>query len=102
MANVTFMPGIASISGKLGDTIYRKTATGKTIAYKAPEVMYRKPTRKEVKIRNRFALVCRVVSVLLADPAQRKAYEKELKKKQDGMITLRQYVFKQVWEGLPR
>ena len=25
-----------------------------------------------------------------------------LKKKQDGMITLRQYVFKQVWEGLPR
>jgi hypothetical protein len=34
MAQVTFMDGIASISGKLGDTIYRRTASGKTIATK--------------------------------------------------------------------
>ena len=37
MAKVTFMGGIATISGKLGDLIYRTTPTGKTIAYKAPQ-----------------------------------------------------------------
>ena len=69
MAKVTFMPGIVSISGKLGDTIYRKTATGKTIAYKAPQRRLRPPTRKEIKQRNRFALVCHVVNLLLVNPA---------------------------------
>ena len=78
------------------------TSWGKTYACKAPECVYRKPTHKEMKQRNRFALVCRVVSVLLADPALRKAYEKEFKKKHAGMRTLRQYVFKQVWYGLPK
>ena len=102
MAEVTFIAGIASISGKLGDTIYRRTASGKTIAYKAPVLRYRKPTRNEIKQRNRFALVCRVVSLLLADPAQQIAYEKAFKKHNGGVKTLRQYVFKQVWEGLPR
>ena len=61
MANVTFMDGIATIRGKLGDTIYRRTASGKTIAYKAPERVCRPATRKEMKQRQRFALVCKVV-----------------------------------------
>ena len=33
MAQVSFMDGIMSIRGKLGDTIYRTTPSGKTIAY---------------------------------------------------------------------
>ena len=102
MAEVTFIGGIASMRGKLGDTIFRKTVTGKTIAYKAPVLRYRKPTRNEIKQRNRFALVCRVVSLLLADSAQQRAYEKAFKKHNGGVRTLRQYVFKQVWDGLPR
>ena len=102
MAKVTFMDGIATISGRIGDVVFRTSSSGKTYACKAPKCVYRKPTRKEMKQRNRFALVCRVVSVLLADPALRKAYEKEFKKKHAGMRTLRQYVFKQVWYGLPK
>ena len=102
MAKVTFMDGIATISGRIGDVVFRTLPSGKTYACKAPKCVSRKPTRKEMKQRNRFALVCRVVSVLLADPALRKAYEKEFKKKHAGMRTLRQYVFKQVWYGLPK
>ena len=102
MAKVTFMDGIATISGRIGDVVFRTSSLGKTYACKAPECVYRKPTRKEMKQRNRFALVCRVVSVLLADPALRKAYEKEFKKNHAGIRTLRQYVFKQVWYGLPK
>ena len=70
------MGGIATISDKLGDLIYRTTPTGKTIAYKAPQRTFRKPTLAEVNHRNRFTLTCQVVSVLLANPAQRQAYEK--------------------------
>ena len=102
MANVTFMDGIATIRGKLGDTIYRRTASGKTIAYKAPEHVCRQATRKEMKQRQRFALVCKVVRLILLDPMQHKAYEKELKKKNVEQYKLRQYVFKQVWEILPK
>ena len=102
MANVTFMDGIATIRGKLGDTIYRRTASGKTIAYKAPQRVCRKTTRKEMKQRQRFALVCKVVRLILSDPMQYKAYEKELKKKNVERYRLRQYVFKQVWEILPK
>ena len=102
MANVTFMDGIATIRGKLGDTIYRRTASGKTIAYKAPERKRRKVTGKEIEQRSRFALVCKVVHLVLSDPMQREAYEKEFKKKDTELHTLRQYVFKHMWEVLPK
>ena len=102
MAKVTCMDGIAAISGKLGDLIYRKTPSGNTIAYKAPQRTWRKPTPAELNHPNRFALVCKLVSVLLADPAQRQAYEKAFKKNPSGQKTLRQFVFKQLWNGLPK
>ena len=60
MAKVTFMDGIATISGRIGDVVFRTSPSGKTYACKAPECVYRKPTRKEMKQRNRFALVCMV------------------------------------------
>ncbi len=102
MARVTFMDGIATISGRIGDTIYRRTASGKTIAYKAPQQTYHKPTPTELNHRNRFALISKLVSLLLADTTLRQAYEKAFKKNPTGMKTLRQYVFKQLWNGLPK
>ena len=97
MAKVTFMDGIATISGKLGDTIYRQTASGKTIAYKAPQQTYHKPTLAELNHRNRFALISKLVSTILGDPAQRAAYE-QLQKDTYGArkMTLRKFVFQKV------
>jgi hypothetical protein len=103
MAQVVFMDGIASISGKLGDTIYRRTATGKTIAYKAPERVCRKPTPAELNQRNRFALISKLVSTILADPAQCAAYEQLLKQiPSTKRLTLRKFLFKQLSTSLPR
>ena len=103
MARVTFMDGIATISGKLGDTIYRRTASGKTIAYKAPQQTYHKPTLAELNHRNRFALISKLVSTILGDPAQRTAYEQLLKQTPSAKrLTLRQFIFQQLSATLPR
>ena len=103
MARVTFMDGIATISGKLGDTIYRQTASGKTIAYKAPQQTYHKPTLAELNHRNRFALISKLVSTILGEPAQRAAYEQLLKQTPSAKrLTLRQFIFQQLSATLPR
>ena len=103
MAKVTFTDGIATISGKLGDTIYRQTASGKTIAYKAPQQTYHNPTLAELNHRNRFALISNLVSTILGDPAQRAAYEQLLKQTPSAQrLTLRQFIFQQLSATLPR
>jgi hypothetical protein len=102
MANVTFMDGIATIRGKLGDTIYRRTASGKTIAYKAPERVCRKATPAEQSHRNRFALIVKMVSIILGDPSQRAAYEQlQGQIPSAKSISLRKFVFQQVSAALP-
>lgn len=60
MAKVTLMDGIMSISGKLGDTIYRTTASGKTIAYQKRNTRISPPTEKEIQQRKRFAIATRI------------------------------------------
>ena len=43
MAKVTFMDGIATISGRIGDVVFRTSPSGKTYACKAPKCVSRKP-----------------------------------------------------------
>ena len=102
MAQVTFIDGIASISGKLDGTIYRRTASGKTIAYKAPQQTYHKPTPAEINHRKRFALISKLVSTILGNPAQRAAFEQLLKlTPSDKRLTLRKFIFQQLFATLP-
>lgn len=94
MATVTFIPGIASISGKIGDTIYRTTPSGKTIAYKAPKRIYHQSTPAQLNHRTRFALMAKLVSTILHDPAQRAIYEQLQKQKPSTKhLTLRKFIF---------
>lgn len=103
MAKVTFMDGIASVSGKLGDIIYRKTLSGKTIAYQAPQRTYRQPTPAELNHRNRFALISKLVNTILGDPTQRAAYEQLLKQTPSAKhLTLRKFIFQQLSATIPR
>ena len=60
MAQVSFMDGIMSIRGKLGDTIYRTTPSGKTIAYQQRHSRRTPPTEKELLQRKRFAIATRI------------------------------------------
>ena len=67
MAQVSFMDGIMSIRGKLGDTIYRTTPSGKTIAYQQRHSRRTPPTEKELLQRKRFAIATRIARSVMYD-----------------------------------
>lgn len=97
MAKVTFVGGIATISGRLGDVIFRQSASGKTYAYQKRNTPMRTPSEKELKHRQRFAIICKMVTAIMADPVQRAIYE-QLQKDTIGArkMTLRKFVFQKV------
>ena len=97
MARVTFMDGIASISGRIGDLVFRKSPSGKTYAYQMRKKPKRIPSEKEKKQRQRFSIITKMVSAIMADPTQRAAYE-QLQKDTYGAkkMTLRKFVFQKV------
>ena len=97
MARVTFMDGIATISGRIGDVVFRKSPSGKTYAYQMRKKPKRIPSEKEKKQRQRFSIITKMVSAILADPTQRAAYE-QLQKDTYGAkkMTLRKFVFQKV------
>ena len=68
MANVTFLDGIMSIRGKIGDTIYRTTPSGKTIAYQQRNPRTSPPTENELRQRKRFAIATQIARVVLCHP----------------------------------
>ena len=97
MAKVTFMDGIATISGRIGDVVFRKSSSGKTYAYQMRKKPKRIPSEKEKKQRQRFSIITKMVSAIMADPTQRAAYE-QLQKDTYGAkkMTLRKFVFQKV------
>ena len=97
MARVTFMDGIATISGRIGDVVFRKSPSGKTYAYQMRKTPKRIPSEKEKKQRQRFSIITKMVSAIMADPIQRAAYE-QLQKDTYGArkMTLRKFVFQKV------
>ena len=97
MAKVTFMDGIATISGRIGDVVFRKSPSGKTYAYQMRKTPKRIPSEKEKKQRQRFSIITKMVSAIMADPTQRAAYE-QLQKDTYGArkMTLRKFVFQKV------
>ena len=69
------MDGIATISGRIGDVVFRKSPSGKTYAYQMRKTPKRIPSEKEKKQRQRFSIITKMVSAIMADPTQRAAYE---------------------------
>ena len=101
MAKVTFMDGIATISGRIGDVVFRKSPSGKTYAYQMRKTPKRIPSEKEKKQRQRFSIITKMVSAIMADPTQRAADE-QLQKDTYGArkMTLRKFVFQKVADTL--
>ena len=73
MAKVTFMDGIMTVRGKIGNTIYRQTLSGKTIAYQRLNSRTSPPTEKEIKQRKRFAFATRITGKMFTYPEIQKA-----------------------------
>ncbi len=91
------MDGIATISGRIGDVVFRKSPSGKTYAYQMRKKPKRIPSEKEKKQRQRFSIITKMVSAIMADPMQRTAYE-QLQKDTYGArkMKLRKFVFQKV------
>ena len=102
MAKVIFMDGIASISGKLGDVVFRKSASGKTYMAKAPQRTIRQPSKKEIHHQQQFGTICKLVNAIMSDPTQRAAYE-QLQRNTMGAqkMTLRKFLFQKMAEIFP-
>jgi hypothetical protein len=102
MAQVSFMDGIMSISAKIGDTIYRKTPSGKTIAYQQRNPRTSPPTEQELRHRKRFAIATQLARLVLNHPELQKTLMKTYKqiniKKRPA--TLRGYVLSQLMNML--
>ena len=98
MANVTLLDGIMSISGKIGNTIYRTTASGKTIAYQQRKHRISPPTEKELQLRKRFAIASRIANAVLYNMDMRKALEQIYKRihRNGRPMTLRGFVVSEV------
>ena len=79
MAQVTFMDGIMSIRGKLGDTIYRTTPSGKTIAYQRRQSRTSPLTEKEILQRKRFAIDTLIACAVLENPELRTVFQRKHK-----------------------
>ena len=79
MAQVSFMDGIMSIRGKLGDTIYRTTPSGKTIAYQQRHSRRTPPTEQELLHRKRFAIATQLARLVLNHPELQKTLMKTYK-----------------------
>ena len=102
MARVTFMDGIATISGRIGDVVFRKSPSGKTYAYQIRKKPKRIPSEKEQKQRQRFSIITKMVSAIMADPTQRAAYEQLFQQKRSAKrLTLRQFISQQLFAPLP-
>ena len=102
MADVTFLDGLATISGKIGNTIFRKTPSGKTIAYQQRHYRQSPPTEKELQQRKRFAIAARIVRSVLSHPEMRKTLQNIYKRinKNQRSKTLHGFVFAEVMNML--
>ena len=101
MAKVTFIPGIASISGRLGDVVFRRSASGKTYMSKAPCRKEHVASAQEVRHQQRFSMTCKLVTAIMADSAQRAAYEQLQKDTAGaGKMSLRKFIFQKLYASM--
>lgn len=102
MAQVSFMDGIMSIRGKLGDTIYRTTPSGKTIAYQKRHFRRTPPTEKELLQRKRFAIATRIARSAMYDFELEAILQRRFKSIpiHDRPKTLRGFIVKELMDML--
>jgi hypothetical protein len=76
MPTIELPPFIQSISGKLGDVVYRVSKNGKTYVSKAPKKSNKKPTQAQLKRQERFALASQYASQAKDEPIYQKRARK--------------------------
>ncbi len=68
MANVELNPLIRSISGKVGDVVFRVSKRGKTYMSKAPRKSKKKPSKAQRRQRKRFKMAQAYARAAMTEP----------------------------------
>jgi len=76
MAKVTLAPFVKDISGKVGNTVFRRSHNGKLIAAKMPNMSNVKWSKAQKAHRQRFKKAVAYAKAAMAEPKVRAKYEK--------------------------
>ena len=76
MAKVTLAPFVKDISGKVGNTVFRRSHSGKLIAAKMPDMSNVKWSKAQKAHRQRFKKAVDYAKAAMAEPKVRAKYEK--------------------------
>ncbi len=80
MTKVIFNPMIKELRGRLGDVVYRVSASGTTYITKNPDLSNVKWSKAQKKHRQRFQEATAYAKAAMADPQVRAIYEKKAAK----------------------
>jgi hypothetical protein len=81
MSKVKLNASIVEMRGKIGNMVYRRTASGKTITTKCPDMSNVKWSPAQIAQRERIKEATAYAKAAMADPNVRAIYEKMAKKK---------------------
>jgi len=76
MAKVKFHPAIQSMWGRMGDLVFRRSHTGETQLYNAPDMSKVQWSEAQQAHRQRFKQAVVAAKAAMADPSIRADYEK--------------------------
>ncbi len=76
MPNVKLSPAIMEISGKVGNMVFRRTASGKIIITKRPDMSNVKWSEAQIAQRERFKEASLYAKAAMADPKVRAVFDK--------------------------
>jgi hypothetical protein len=81
MAEVKLNASLVEMHGKIGNMVYRRTATGKTITTKCPDMSNVEWSPAQIAQRERMKQATAYAKAAMANPEVRLIYEKMAKKK---------------------
>lgn len=99
MAKVTFIAGIASLHGKVGDVYYRTTQRGEVVMCRMPRKTTVTASTAQKKQREHFSKVMKQVSNVMRDKEQRAAMEVLYRQYGKRNETFQSFIFKMVRGG---
>jgi hypothetical protein len=80
MAKVKLNASLVEIRGKIGNLVYRRTASGKLITTKCPDMSNVEWSPAQIEQRERMKAATAYAKAAMADPRLRALYEKRAKK----------------------
>lgn len=100
MARVELAPQFKSISGTIGDKVFKTTKDGRVFISSKPQRRKNKPSKAELAQRAKFAKNVQIATRILAVPEYKEYFERKLELTRGEYKSLRGYLISQLNAGL--